>query len=104
MKFGDHKVDTDVKSPQYVRYIAEFDNGYGLSIIWFSSWRPDHYEVALLREQFDGQYRLDWDHPDFPDVIPNLSPQEVARVLDRVKALPKTIDGEIVPQMKELES
>lgn len=86
MKFGDHDVVTDVDDVLYVRYVAQFDNGYGASIIWFSTWAPEHYEVCLMK--FDGAgWYLDWTHEDFPSELANLSPQEVGRVLDRIKEL-----------------
>lgn len=105
MKFGEHDIPTPiVEDPAYVRYQTRYDNDYGASIISFGTIAKgvgEHWEVAVIKWT-EGFWCMDFSTEVTDDVIPNLSDIEVGRVLDRIKSLPKTIDGEVI--VKEIES
>jgi hypothetical protein len=68
----------------------KFPNGYGASVI-FSELINIHdegiFELAVLKKDDKGEWELCYDTPITGDVIPNLTPQGVEELLNRIEAL-----------------
>lgn len=86
MKFGKHIPTESRTELGNERYIFQFANGYGASVIRNSQsyGGPEgFYELAILK---DG--KINYKTPITNDVIGWLDPDEVEELLDKIKALP----------------
>ena len=69
------------------RYVASFDNGYGISIVkhkYSYGSEDDMWEIAVMKGE-----EICYDTPITDDVIGWLSPDEVMDYAMEIKALPK---------------
>ena len=86
MKFGKYQPEESRSDWGNERYIFQFENGYGASVIrnHLSYGGPEgFYELAVLK---DG--KINYKTPITNDVIGWLDPDEVEELLDKIKALP----------------
>lgn len=86
MKFGKYLPQVSRSDWGNERYIFQFENGYGASVIRnpLSYGGPEgFYELAVLK---DGE--INYKTPITNDVIGWLDPDEVEELLDKIKALP----------------
>lgn len=68
-----------------------FNNGYGASVVCHDfSYGGDNglAELAVLKEDTDGDWHLCYDTPITDDVIGHLSSKEVDKLLKKIEALP----------------
>lgn len=72
-----------------------FPNGYGASIAQGVNYNPESYEVAVLRGD-EAEAELCYDTVITDDVIGNLEPWEVERLIAEIAALPQAPEGPVV--------
>lgn len=85
MEFGKY-IPTESRTELDERYIFQFTNGYGASVIRNSKsygGPAGFYELAVLK---DG--KINYKTPITNDVVGWLDPDEVEELLDKIKALP----------------
>ena len=70
------------------RALFPFVNGYAASVYRHRAQSKFTYEVTVMRQSQAGKYSKVIDTPITKDVISNLTPELLERVLQQIKALP----------------
>ena len=88
-KFSDLVFDKGLKGILHHGARMEFPNGYGASVVFGELIGNDDggFELAVVRKSDKGEWELCYDTPITDDVIPNLSPEGVEELLNRIEAL-----------------
>lgn len=73
-----------------VQAVRRFDNGYGVSVVQHSSsygGKQGFYEIAVVKFNDKGGWRINYDTPITNDVVGWLLPEDVTRVMNQVASL-----------------
>lgn len=84
-QFEDLEHKAHPSSGRGTRAVMDFDNGYGISVIFGRDWYSngvDTYEIAVMKDK-----AICYDTPITEDVIGNLTKQEVSDIMKQIQEL-----------------
>ena len=68
----------------HMQTVYKFPNGYGASVIEIYYYEEDYIEVAVVKFDENGEYRLDYSTPITDDVICGLDEEGRDKVLQQI--------------------
>ena len=83
--FNDLRFEGRCDFTEIARAKLFFPNNYGISVINFGGY--DKYEIAVIKKHEDGSWSIDYDTSVTDDVIPNLSSDEVTKIMQQIANL-----------------